>query len=153
MTRLGDLWAEHHEDIEKYICRKFRLNPRDAEEVVAQAAVRLINGPDATKDLLRLMALNLAINLVNQRKRRAELDAEISPLYAGQVHMTIEGAMFRADFDRAFRRLPTPEAEAFALIELRGLTVRETAEVTGVPRQTIQRRCEAARNFLKEALA
>lgn len=153
MTPLGEVWAGYHRPIEKYLRGRFNLSRADAEECVADAATKLMSHDAPTPNLLAKASARRAIDLIRTRTNREELEDRIAPLLAGIAIPTIEGAMFRADFDRAFRQLPKEQAEAFALIELRGLTERETAEVLGIPRTTIQRRCEAARTHLQKELS
>lgn len=153
MTQLGELWAEHHADIESQLRDRLKLSRHDAEEIVGDAAVKLLDTANPSKELLFKVSLDRATDVIRVRAKRAKLYEKIEPLFAGQAIPTIEGAMFRADFDRAFRGLPREQAEAFALTELRGLTERETAEVLGVHQSTVNRRCEAARTYLQKELS
>jgi len=50
-------------------------------------------------------------------------------------------------------KLNGEERDAWILTELRGLTVREAADVLGTSFKTIHRRAEAARNYMQKELA
>lgn len=65
---------------------------------------------------------------------------------------TPETLRFTQSFDAAIRELPEDERGAFILTELRGLTVREAATVAHVPKTTLARHAEAARNLLREEI-
>ena len=95
--------------------------------------------------------------------RGIELEEEVAKTYARDLEplewvgtpppLTPEDVEFRADFDSALRELPECERDAFILTELRGLTVREAADVLGVARSTVDDRVAAARARLKSALS
>lgn len=63
-----------------------------------------------------------------------------------------EDVRFRGDFNEALRALDTEERDAFILTELRGLPVRDAAEVLATSKDTVHRRAEAARTKLREEL-
>jgi RNA polymerase sigma factor (sigma-70 family) len=66
--------------------------------------------------------------------------------------LPIRLASFSDDFDRAVRGLDGPERDAFILTDLRGLTVREAADVLDVSFKTVARRTDSARADIREEL-
>lgn len=81
-----------------------------------------------------------------------EDDVEAEPMWALVPEPTFETVRFRRDFDAALRALDAPKRDAFITQELRGLTVREAAEVNHLPTMTQADRCEAARTFIREEI-
>jgi DNA-directed RNA polymerase specialized sigma24 family protein len=61
-------------------------------------------------------------------------------------------ATFADKFNEALRALPDDARDAFILTELRGLTVREAADILGVHYATVSRHSEAAITSLREEL-
>lgn len=147
---VAELWAAERRKLERYLRRS--LARPDAEDVVSAAFAKLATRSQPTVELLWKIAFDEAINLAREELRQDFLE-EQAGILGGTAIPSIETAIIRADFDRAFRQLPRAQAEAFALTELRGLTERETADVLGVAQKTINRRCEAARTYLRGELA
>ena len=67
-------------------------------------------------------------------------------------YVTPDIARFRVDFDQALRGLPEADRDAFILTELRGLAVREAANLLGISKSEAATRAEAARIALREEL-
>lgn len=68
--------------------------------------------------------------------------------------MVIEPHFRLADtLNDSLRTLSQEERDAFILTELRGLPVRDAALVIGTSKDTVHRRAEVARNFVKGALS
>jgi RNA polymerase sigma factor (sigma-70 family) len=149
---LQSLWlAEHRRLVNHYA----QLRPRaQAEEIADEAFARLQEKDDPDGDPAELL-WGIAFNVAKEHTRVARRDEKLrqEPCLGGHAIPSIGIAIFRADFDRAMRRLPPNLRAAFALTELRGLTERETAEVLGIARSTVHVRCEAARTILKEELS
>lgn len=121
-----------------------------AEEIADEAFARIEDGAEPAQ--LWATAFNVEREHARRVVRDVRLEEQVG-LLNGRAIPNIEDAIMRADFDRAFRTLPRPEAEAFALVELRGLTQMEAAEVLGVSQPTVHRRCEAARTQLQKELS
>lgn len=151
---LSRLWVEQAPRLRASIARRYGHDM--GEQAVAEAFTRLAADP-VTPTIPILY--RKAWSIVTDDLRRAESTPELVSLAeAGREGIadsfpSIETAMFRADFDRAFRRLPREEAEAFTTTELRGLTQREAADVLGVNQATVSRRAETARETLRKELA
>lgn len=146
MTR-EELWLQERPRLEKKL--RTRMSRADAQDIVDEAFARL--GDTAEAGQLWQTALNVEREHL-RRRLRADLAEEQAGILNGRAIPNIETAILRADFDRALRRLPREQLEAFALVELRGLTEREASAVLGVPQSTVNWRCEAARTFLREEL-
>lgn len=61
-------------------------------------------------------------------------------------------ASFPSAFDAAVRGLEGPERDAYILTELRGLTLREAADVLDTSHITVHRRAEVARHIVREEI-
>lgn len=143
-----ELWLHARPRLEAHLLRSHSRSA--VEDIVDEAFVRL-KGQDADPEQLWQTAFWVEKEYRRAEARQAFLE-EQADILTGRAIPSIETAILRADFDRAFRRLPRPQQEAFALIELRGLTEQEAAGVLGIPKSTVNWRCEAARSRLKEEL-
>lgn len=151
---LSQLWVARAPKIRASIARRYGHDM--AEQAVAEAFTRL--AAETVTPTAGIVARK-AWSIVTDELRRADATPELLGLDAASREgiadsfPSIETAMFRADFDRAFRGLPREEAEAFTATELRGLTQREAADVLGVNQATVSRRAESARETLRKELA
>lgn len=150
---LSHLWVERAPQLRASIARRYGTGM--AEQAVAEAFTRL--AAEAVTPTAPIAARK-AWSIVTDELRRKEAVVTVSLEDSGRDGIadsfpSIETAMFRADFDRAFRSLPLEEAEAFTATELRGLTQREAADVLGVNQATVSRRAESARETLRKELA
>lgn len=144
-----ELWLQERPRLEAHLRR--RLSLADAQDVADESFARL-KGTNASPGQLWQTAWNVEQELLRAERRQQHLKDQ-ADILNGRAIPTIETAILRADFDRAFRRLPRRQQEAFALVELRGLSEKEAAGVLGVPKSTVNWRCEAARAFLREELS
>ncbi|MCZ2111325.1 MAG: sigma-70 family RNA polymerase sigma factor [Dehalococcoidia bacterium] len=150
---LQSLWTEQAPRLRAMIARRY--DSELAEQAVAEAFTRLAADP-VTPTVPILYRKTWSI--VTDELRRKEAVVTVSLEDCGRdgtadSFPSIETAMFRADFDRAFRSLPRVEAEAFTATELRGLTLREAADVLDVHYATVSRRVDSARETLRKELA
>lgn len=143
------LWLQERPRLEAQL--RTRMSRADAQDVADEAFARL-KGTDPSPGQLWQTAWHVEQELRRRHSRDTYLE-EQAGILSGRAIPSIDTAILRADFDRAFRALPREQAEAFALVELRGLTQLEAADVLGVSQPTVHRRCEAARSRLKEALS
>lgn len=152
---LAELFDAEYEQLAKYLSR--HSDPETGEDLASEAFARLARSGGSEPEHLWKAGLQALTDWTRNRNTRPDiLTAE--PVGADRdgeatSFATLDTAMFRADFDRAFRALPRPMAEAFALTTIRGLTVREASAHLGVPYQTLSRRANLARAILKEELA
>lgn len=153
---LSELFDSEYERLAKYLSR--HSDPATGEDLASEAFARLARHDDLTPALLWRTGLNVLTDYSRNLITRPDfLTATSADEYVrdGEAtsFATLDTAMFRADFDRAFRALPQPCAEAFTLVELRGLTTHEAAAHLGASQPTISRRASLARAILKEELA
>lgn len=146
---IEELWLQERPRFERQLRRT--MSRADAQDVMDESFARL-KGDDVHPGQLWLTVQNVVREHSRAADRQRDLQ-EQAGLLNGRAIPTIETAILRADFVRAFRALPRPEAEAFALVELRGLTQIEAADVLGVSQPTVHRRCEAARTHLRKELS
>lgn len=149
MTR-EELWLQERPRFERQLRRM--MSRADAQDVMDEAFARL-KGDDVSPGQLWLTVQNVVRERARAENRQRDLQEQQADLLNGWAIPSLEIALLRADFDRAFRTLPRSEAEAFALVELRGLTQLEAAEYLGVSQPTVHRRCEAARIRLQQELS
>lgn len=149
---LSSLWTGQAPRLRSAIARRY--GSEMAEHAVAEAFTRLAADPVEPNEVI---LARKAWSIVTDELRRAEAGPDFVSLESERSGVadsfpSIESAMFRADFDLAFRALPRESAEAFALTELRGLSQCEAADLLDVNQATVSRRAEAARLTLKKEL-
>lgn len=151
---LEQLWLDEGPRLQQWLGN--HVSPETAEDMTAEAFYRLAmeSGDTATDRHLWRIATTRLTNHLKAETRVPEL----LPLHEGRAGSarsfpTADVAVFRADFTRALRSLPKEERDAFAAIELRGLTQREAADLLGVSQPTIARRLDRASTLLREELS
>ena len=141
----------------------FYLPTEDAEDVLQDSLIELVR-VDERKGVYNPEAFLAhvldwrALNKMRAKGKRAQVeipggDTTDLSILSDNRGMTIEGAIFAADFDRAIRRLPDEARDAFILYELRGLTQFEAALLLGILPTTVVGRVEAAKAELRKELA
>lgn len=158
---LAALFLAEYDRLAEYLGRK--TDPATGEDIASEAFARLTGRGEPSGALL----WRIALNILTDHQRNAATRPDIlttTPLYedrrpsarerAGHARSfaTLEDAQFRADFDRAFRALPRPLAEAFTLVELRGLTPQAAADILNRPRRTVAHHRDTARAILQKDL-
>jgi RNA polymerase sigma factor (sigma-70 family) len=141
-------------------------NRADAEEVTAEAFTRLAardSEPQNPEGLLWVISRGIAIDRLRRRDLGIETTCDPETLIWHEENQIGKGrfdgvadlreAESRADLTTALKALDPDDREAWALTELRGLTTREAAAVTGASHMTISRRAERARLTLTKELA
>lgn len=168
-AKFDTLYREHRAELTKLARRRLRLRtPGLAEDVVDEAFMRLWDEAEWPEDPLAWLEEKVANEARNERRDtilrwNRETPAgsmeDIAELIEGEQDMrphppdTIETAEFRSDLDAAVRETPDDQAQAFILTELRGLTVREAADVMASDKTTIARQAEAARTYIRRGLS
>lgn len=153
---LRELFDSEYESLAAYLAR--HSTPETGEDLASEAFARLAAREVVTAKLLWRTALNGLADWHRNQGTRPDL---LTPLPVDEIDregeagsfVALDQAMFQADFDRAFRRLPQPLAVAFTLTDLRGLTAREAALHAGVSQPTLTRRAALARAILKGSLS
>lgn len=152
---LRELFDAEYERLAKYL--SYHSDPETGEDLASEAFARLAAREVVSGELLWRVGLNALTDWQRNRSTRPDILTPIpvgEELRAGEAgSFTLDHALFRADFDRAFRALPTPLAEAFTVTELRGLTARDAAVVLSLSQPTVTRRATLARALLKGALS
>lgn len=152
---IGPLYEHHGQWVT--IASKL-VGSADAEDVVHDAYLRVARAARTTDDakMMTTTVRNLAIDRLRKRAREMPLaDEKLDSVRAGLdivPPVTIESAMFVADFNDALSRLSDEQAQAFILIQLRGLSQTEAADVLGVNQSTVQRNYERGRRNLAREL-
>lgn len=128
-----------------------------ASETMIRVAQRLSEGldPAVVEDLVPVIAYGLAANEYRRGEIPAGLGTEddwLGELIVSKAR-TFDQETFAGDFDSTIRHLPGDELRALVLTDLRGLTVREAADVLGTSHMTVHRRRENARLNLRERIA
>lgn len=128
-----------------------------AEDVAGETLARIAAGADPTN--AGLIVNGLAIDEYRRRGREIPYglmnqDEPIDTDHLPRVQaLTPRTSEFRTDFDRAVRALEDDERDALILTDLRGLSQREAADVLETSQPTVQRRAEAARDFIRKETA
>ncbi len=106
------------------------------------------------------IAVNLTLNHLKKRGRekgRTELDENAAlPEGSAADHLSPEDETLRAGLhekiDEAIRALPPLYRAAFTLVEMRGMSHAEAAEILGCSENTVSWRMHKARKMLRETL-
>ena len=152
---LRELFDTEYERLATYLAR--HSDPETGEDLASEAFARLAAREVASSELVWRVGLNALTDWQRNRSTRPDV---LTGIPVGderegeaQSFATLDDVLFRADFDRAFRALPEPLAQAFTVTELRGLTAREASAVLGLSQPTVTRRAILARALLKGALS
>lgn len=156
---LQALMDRHWGGLVRYAERMLRC-PDAAEDVAQEVFVRVWEhrsrwtpGGSVQGYLYRI-----ARNLVLQRSRHLEVRDRTEPEVrrrAGTVTTPVEDAVhgeLRAAFREALDDLPERRREAFLLVRMRGLSLREAGEVMGLTRRTVANHVYLAAGDLETAL-
>jgi len=130
------------------------------EDIASEAFARLARRGNPDPSLLWKIANDIKVDTWRREYSRPDptgafaLDTDRSEFRTGYAPSfpTEDVILFRADFDRAFRLLPTQCQQTFALTTLRGLTDAEASRVLGMPKSTVTWRNALARELLKGSL-
>lgn len=152
---LDRYWAELY----GFSVRMLR-EPDEAEDVAQEVFVlvwehRLRWRPEGSvRAYLFRIARNLLQHRFRHREVRARKEAEIRG-FAPPVTTPAEDVLFsqgHSAFERAFAALPERRREAFSLVRLQGMTLREAAEVMEVTQRTLTNHVYLASRELELAL-
>ncbi len=89
------------------------------------------------------VARNIGIDALRSRTRRDRLVAVLRPR-----HQATPGPEMRVEIDEALAGLSPKLRETFLMVEVLGITYRETAEALGIPEGTAKTRVHLARRQL-----
>lgn len=155
--RLAALFRTDFDVTANYVARQ--LNDRElgadlAQQSFAELGELMERTPIRTPQAaLRTIVERRIINAIRDRKDEIsfneERDSEPGLGTRGEYH----DPTFAPEFDSIVRGLPEAEREVFILTELRGLTVREVEDVTGLSKSSAHRLDAAARTRIRKELA
>jgi len=137
----------------------------DLEDVFQEAMTAVhvalpgFRGECSTLHFVCRVAVQTAMNARRRGRTRARHveatdDAELAELARDDVSPAelVAAARRRSALRRLLADLPEPQAEVLALHTVLGYTVEETAQVTGVPINTVRSRLRAALSALRQAV-
>jgi RNA polymerase sigma-70 factor (ECF subfamily) len=128
-----------------------------AEDVVQDTLVRALScrsqfQPGTNlRGWLTVILRNRYFNLLRRSSNRLEVSADIE-IYCGAASGGQEEALEWRDFMSAYKRLPTVQQKALALVGANGMSYEEAAQVTGCMVGTMKSRVSRARNQLHTLL-
>ncbi len=120
--------------------------------------------PESPRDFFRLAAVQIRrvlLDLVREREGRggkrpqavqAPQGDSLNPLEPQETTLDPTRLAVWREFHQAVENLPPDEREAFELLWYHGLSQDEAAEVLGVDKSTIKRRCRRAREKLARVI-
>ncbi|MFP5285477.1 MAG: RNA polymerase sigma factor [Thermoanaerobaculia bacterium] len=147
---LAERW---HLPIWRYV-RRLLGREEEAEEVTQEVWLRILRGILALQEPGRLPAwiFTIARRTVMDRLRVRYAEAPLVPLEELGAEEPDLGWMDEEVLERALLELSPMEREVLVLFHLRELTLREVAEVLGVPTGTVKSRLSRARLALEQRL-
>lgn len=154
---LADLWTRKAPEIKRAALRALRDNDA-AEDVTARSFLRLAERLTAgyAAENVEGLLVRIAERLTIDEQRSAytrPVPSGLAPVEPGTNGFLNESlANFHDEFDAALRALPDEQRDAFILIHLRGLTVREAATTLDASRSSVFDHSEAAITFFREEL-
>ena len=150
------------------IARSIVRNDTDAEDVLQEAYVRAFAGFDGFRGEARLgtwlarIVINEALGCIRRRRPAIDiglmstnptLNAQIIPFpdanRVSDPEMTMAQTEIRILLERAIDKLPSPFREVFIARLVEGMSVAETAELFGIPSQTVKTRLFRARALMR----
>ncbi len=115
---------------------------------VAKKAHKIANYANCMGAMV-VITKNISLNHIKKRKRRREVSYNSAVEYGKQV----EDYGARQDVAAAIKQLPPPQPEIIRLKYYSDLSIREIAEVTKIPKSTVQREMSKAEKMLRSLLA
>jgi RNA polymerase sigma-70 factor (ECF subfamily) len=164
---LADLMAQHSGLLRIHLIRY--VGPADAEDMLQEVWLRVWDrahqwdGRGRPLAWLLAIATNIALNHLRGRRRTVALDDLVAeepwetPASMSEAFLPgpEEQAVWRGELDRtlaAMADLPEDKEAALRLVRIEGYTIREAAELLGVPIGTLKSRLHHAHRILVERL-
>jgi RNA polymerase sigma-70 factor (ECF subfamily) len=149
-----------HLDAAYNLARWLTRNPQDAEDVVQDAYLRAFrffssfHGGDARTWLLKIVR-NTCYTWLHQNRAQRTTTVFDEQLHTNTAESQNPETLLlrKADgllLNQALEELPVPFREVLVLLELEGLSYKETAEVLAIPIGTVMSRLARARHRLRE---
>ncbi|MFT3927687.1 MAG: sigma-70 family RNA polymerase sigma factor [Myxococcales bacterium] len=152
-------WRELREQLRPYVAR--RVHSSAIDDVLQETFLRLQRGLPTLREEDRFgpWVYRVARSAIADHGRRVARaprswegsDETVDPRLDVQAGEEVE-ALLAAQLGRFVALLPTPQREALTLVELRGLTLREAAELLGVTPTCAKSRVQRGRARLRELL-
>jgi RNA polymerase sigma-70 factor, ECF subfamily len=120
------------------------------------AALKGFRGEASIGTYLTRIAMNLCLNEIRRRKRRARFDFRFSksePPRTSDGRTEIESMSFQDSIRRAILRLEPEQRSTVVLCWMDGHTARDAADILGIPIGTVLSRLHRARKNLRQWLA
>jgi RNA polymerase sigma-70 factor (ECF subfamily) len=150
------------------IARGIVRNDADAEEVVQEAYVRAFmhlqefRGDSSLATWLSRITINEALGRLRRKRSRPEVQAEESRLEAQIIpfpqtanddpEKTMAQRQILQLVEQATDKLPENFRLVFIARVIEGMSVEETAEILGIPPETVKTRLHRARRLVREQL-
>ncbi len=157
-----EAFAEHLDRLQN-LARGLTSNRQDAEDLVSETCLLSLRGwrrrpPDDAAAWFATICLNAARSSYRRSAARpVEVEADAWLLdRADDGADTAAAALSLLEAQRVrdeVGRLPVPQLEAIALMDLAGYTAAQTAAIVGAPRGTVLARVHRGRKVLARALA
>jgi RNA polymerase sigma-70 factor (ECF subfamily) len=158
---LGELYDRYARDVWRVAFRMVG-SAEDAEDVVHQVFMKLpqIAASHDGRANVRSWVLGIAVRIASRHRRSAGRFLKMIASFANAFATTSPAdperqATVRDElhkFELALAKLSTRKRDAFALIEIEGMTSDEAAHALGVPAATVRTRLHHARRELAEWL-
>ncbi len=158
----GELVRRYQKPVFRIVLRMVHSQD-DADDLTQDTFVRAHRGLKTFKEefdfhpWLYRIAVNLAINFINRRKRQAaadidevpELDLKNGPEPESPLQSASRGELLHR-LERALDRLPEDQRTVFLLRVQEGLSYEEIAKSMGTPKGTVMSRLARARMALRK---
>lgn len=153
---IGPLYDERHDVL---VRQAQRFVGSDAEDVVHEAFVRIaraVEGGATTTDadnMLTQTVKNLSLNHIRDNDRGVEMELHrvINQIERSRA-VSAESGLWTSTFNDTLEAMSEGPRAAFILVELRGVSQREAADLLDVNQATISRHYEQARRTLAREL-
>lgn len=155
--RLAMIWARERQRLTRFARSRLGAAPDDAEDVVADVVIKLVERADVlgqVDDLAAYLfrAVGHALTDLFRRRRILEPVAEDHPDPAPTPEGAAEMAQMRQRLDSALSRLPAAERRVWLAVEVEGHTFRQLAEQWQEPIGTLLSRKARATQTLRRLL-
>lgn len=153
---IGPLYDARHDSL---VRTATRFVGSDAEDVVHEAFVRIARAVEAgatsadADNMLTQTVKNLALNYIRDNAQEVAMEPHrvIDRLERPRA-ISAESGLWTSTFNATLEAMADGPRAAFILVELRGLSQREAAELLDVNQATISRHYELARRTLAREL-
>lgn len=153
---IGPLYDERHDSL---VRQAIRFVGSDAEDVVHEAFVRIARAVESgatsadADNMLTQTVKNLALNYIRDHAQEVAMEPHrVIDRIERPRAVSAESGLWTSTFNATLEAMADGPRAAFILVELRGLSQREAAELLDVNQATISRHYELARRTLAREL-